>query len=400
MELKRKNSTSISVQLNDYKSIDNENDESKTDLSKYPFAWLDILVLYCPMWSTKYISRRSNDSSQLQQHDRNQWLSGIMISLTIICVLYHIVVSCVLHVHYMHDYEAYDTIYVTLYLTIQIGTTIARLILVWYFKKDFNYPWIICVDGFEVDVQSKYWRTISKYNKFIGVLTISSLFSDGLVLYHFVFQNHLLQSPTPFHKAFTVSVILGRMFKWWPLIISLSVACVVFLKYYLYLLELSNIVEKGNFKFDELLNKYEILMNAFKCDYNKCLKVSVELYLAGFIIDIWIGIYEVFNLSVYFVLVGIFTNTFGYLLFVISASLITEGFEQFEKKLWNHCKDNIKQQDQNTFKYQTFLLNYIDKHPLVMKFGSFKITKVNGIKFVLIFVVSKFFAYSLRYIVD
>ena len=352
------------------------------------FKWIETWLVYFPMWV--------NHINNYKQ--RRKCLSISVISFTSIVVLYHFAFIFKL----IYDSIGDDGInmYHIVYFAAEILLTITRFISMYYFYKYFKYPLTskATMLHFETNIYTKHAQKIRKWNKSFITLSVILGVSDVIVVYNYYQQNLLLTGNDVIYT--NIALILGRLFVYWPLNICIILSCAIFLKYYLYILELTEIVQKEKeqncISFDVLYDKYREMKKGFNHGYHSYFRLSIQLYLFTFILDIWVTVYQK-NLWDYVEVAGQILQVSLYLL---TASLITDTFQKFDKLIWNYCEETVKIKQQNQQIYDhNFVLNYILKYPFVIRMGNVRISKRNGIKFMIVFSVSKFIAYSLRYLV-
>eukprot|EP01084_Bolivina_argentea_P087883 158674_1 len=363
------------------------------------FKWLNKMLLYIPMWVSRY-PQISNITLENPYQIRNKPIGIFIILLSIMGLLYHATIIIWSLIDNMQSGD--HIVYYGIYIIITVLLAITRFLGIIYFMNYFNYPWILCIDRFQKNIYEIYSKQIKRYSKFILFMTVLNLSLDVYYVINvtFVAPEQLLFDSNMLRIARIIAIFAGRLFRYWPLIITISVVSGIFVKYNVYLLRLTDMCNEDHIEFGDMLNKYETLQQSFKTDYNVYLSWSLKLFLGCSVLDLWISAYESYNWKIFYEFVGFFETCFIMLQYLITASLVTEQFEKFEALLWKCSKTIVLKQDIEVLRYQTLLWNHIQKYPLIVKIGNFKISKVNGVKFVVLFLISKGIAYSVRVFVS
>ena len=338
------------------------------------FSWLNIFILYSPLW----VKRTPN-----LEH-RSCCLSLIILSITIIAILYHLAFVFIFYI-----YKALDgLIYQSVYSLSEIIVSSSRLFGLYYFYSQFNYPWN------HSQLQSlnmKHIKIIKTSKQTILILFMLIMILDIIMAIHYAY-GHIEQD-----ESFYVSVsVIGRLFLFFPSFISFAVAAAIFLKYHLRIIQFTEKLQAGDIiDFNDMLQSYVKLNELFKCEYSVYLEWSLLLYLFGILLDIWVSSYEILSYDSWIDFVDVFEDIFVFVLYVISASWVGESFAKYESMLYKYGMDNKKSINYNEFHY---LLVYVSRYRLQVRLGRVTITKFNAIKFVVVFCVAKLMSYTVRYI--
>ena len=83
-------------------------------------------------------------------------------------------------------------------------------------------------------------------------------------------------------------------------------------------------------------------------------------------------------------------------MFVITSSLITEAFEDFERLLIDYGKEYLEKTDDD--KWYNYMIAYTTRYPFKIQFGQVSITKVNTATFLIGFVIARFVAFSVVFL--
>ena len=161
------------------------------------------------------------------------------------------------------------------------------------------------------------------------------------------------------------------------------------------MLQLIDIVEKGEFEWNALLKKYRAMTEAFQYELHSYLRVSVELYLLTSVLGLWTDLFDITDIKLWILItanIGALFNFFGYPIF---AALITDTFEKFDQLLWRYCMDHMEEE---CFE-KNLCMNYVMRYPFVVTVGNLRISRKNLIKFVIIFSMTKLVAYLVNVVV-
>ena len=375
MEMTKSN---INPNVTDQKATNAVNEE----YLERKFIWMKYLIFYMPMWIPT-----------INKIKRNKYLSIITISLISIVTIYHTIIICWLILDaVLSDNETQNWQIVYIIFEILVATT--RFTSTLYFYKHFNQPLKSYITGFGDILYNQYSNETRKWNLFILIMVSIVGLTDTAQVFNYTEVNLGVPDQT-LSITSIVALILGRIFIYWPLNICIGYSCCIFVKYYLYLLKLTDIMKKqhknGNLEFDVILEKYKAMTESFKIDYHLYLKVTVELYLLELMMGLWIAI----SWDGWIMVISITMSSCNILLYPIVASLITNTFERFDALLWKYSMENTAEESH----YKQLLLKYTVKYPFVIKVGSLRLSRKNVVKFVIVFAATKTIAYLLRVVV-
>ena len=196
--------------------------------------------------------------------------------------------------------------------------------------------------------------------------------------------------------GYIAALLCDRIFMYWPFHICLYFTCCLFVKYYVHILKLNDIMQKEQhnkeLEWDILLEKYKALTESFSKEFHPYLKMTLELYIFLTALGVFINLFDYPTKHKWLSIWCYIGDVFDSLLYPIFAALITDAFQDFEKLLWKHCMDHIKEESY----YKNLLLNYTMRYPFVVKAGNLRISRNNVVKFLIVFAVTKIISYLLR----
>ena len=345
------------------------------------------------MWM-KWLFYFAAGSCNMDKTKRNPLCSCFNIFFISLGILYHLVIISwwLLYGSYVAT-ENKTLIWQIVSVSFEISSSIVRLISLFYLYKHFNQPYKTYVNGFYDISINEYKAIIKKWNIVLKITLIIFVFSDLLELHSHLSSNlsesnHILRITSIFAQC------AGRVFVYWPLTFCVYLSCCIFIKYYLYMLKLLQIVSEGhqnvNIDFDSLFIKYKAITKAFKIDFHFYLRLSVVTYLFLCGVELWMDI-SFQNWTLWGIIASFISDLLPILLYLITAALITATFQSFDHLLWRYCEEATKQDTQ--CRSESIMLNYTIKYPFVVKIGNLWISKTNVAKFAIIFTLSKVIAY-------
>lgn len=89
-------------------------------------------------------------------------------------------------------------------------------------------------------------------------------------------------------------------------------------------------------------------------------------------------------------------------LFINIGSALTESYEEFEHVLYQSGKELVKDHINfvdRSWEYN-YLLQYVTKYPLTIRFGTITLTKRNAIQLLLLYSFARFLSYSAEYLYE
>eukprot|EP01084_Bolivina_argentea_P172434 298687_1 len=383
-------STEISSK-NSYIQLESNDVLEDNNISTQLFYILDKAVMFMPMWSSKSII-----NSNLE-HKRSTILNNMMNTINIIIALTHCVFVCYDIVTNLYEN---DLIFKLMYLLKQFNLLMSRLCCIFYFHNEFHYPWY----SHDKSSLSKHFNhPLTKKNTFkvymiIMYIQICLTFILDAFSRYGAMQKQLTTIPE------RISVIMARVFIYWPIFVTFCVHSAICVWYYCYIKQLISQLENNAVCMKDLFSKYKLLYAEFKKDQSGSISYCIKFSLLNFIIEMWISSYKIFSkndIQMYHILylIQIFFIIFIY---VRNSSLLCETFDRFEELLWSHgpmCLEmesdaNSKDFDKN---YYNYFLQYVGKYSVNISWGKLTtVTRINFFKFLLAFIIARFAAYATK----
>eukprot|EP01084_Bolivina_argentea_P213388 362429_1 len=360
---------------------------------------IDVLLSEKLKWLNKWISVLPTWSSISPSHKRRPTiLNYIILFVTIVWII-----CDYSYAYYMQIYiysDNFSLIANVFYSSLLFLTMISRFTSLYYFYFRFNWPWIYQSFGFHVYVnynKTKVQRYI-QFSRLLFILIICIDITSGCSQLYFKFTSDFNEW---FRYSNVVEIFMFRIFILYPLFVLLMVQSSVFIKYYLYLSQIVHEIRcNSKLKIQLIFEQYDKIQKQFKIDYSTSLQMAVQLFLAAELLYAWDTLYiakgspfgwwkEIVEALLVFAECAIYIST---------ASLLTECHNQFETLLWCKGKDHLivmtgNSEDKICYNYT---LQYVQKYPLVVKIGSFALTKWNTCRLLLVFALTKVLTYTFK----
>eukprot|EP01084_Bolivina_argentea_P189442 325769_1 len=351
------------------------------------FSWLNIYLTYLPMFSSK----------KLNGDEKRIWLVVLILIMNILSNAVHFGLAAKWIFEDWTDNYLAETVYVA----DEMAILFSRYFSIIYFYKHCNYQWLSPINQIYLNDNERIYCRIDKCIKIIKWWTLL-LFITRLIASTGYFVESYLNG---FYWTSVVEII-GTIFVYYPIFISIVVMCFIYIKYYAYLLYMTEKITQTENDFAHILSEYKLLFQSFKAEHNFYLMWAIFLYLFGFITDVWISLFDIFQSPKSLFLqiadvVSMFADIFCAVLFVYGACLMNEMFLKFQTLLYESGKQFINHDamNDNSWNYHSYnyLLHYSSKYPLTIKIGRITITKGNTVKFVVTFAVLRWLSYSAHY---
>ena len=213
------------------------------------FSWLNKLVLYFPMWVRRYPN---------SPNSRSLCLSWLILLILILGNIYHFIDAIYLYVLPSSNGFLYQ-VAVSSY---EVSFTMARLLSLYYFHRQFNYPWMnMAISPIS---QTSHIKLIQ-----INARIILSLFTVTIILDTMISIDYILANPTdPYHIT---AEVIGTVTVFFPSWVLLAVASAIFVKYQLNLTILvDKLANMNHVDFGDIMDTYVQLYKLFKYEYTKC----------------------------------------------------------------------------------------------------------------------------------
>ena len=264
--------------------------------------------------------------------------------------------------------------------------TISGVISSVYFYFQFNYPW-----HNQLDVSCNTEYPAHCLNKHYKIVILSSIFvAPCVVIVIFVAFSEAFAGS--FFDDFADLIwVLGLLCIFLRIIVVLAIHCVICIKYYHYLQNITKNMDKYELK--QLSIEYQTIWNGYCLDYIWTLKWSIWLMASAWIIVVWAGL----SLSgiLWIMPLGAIQLIITIPLYVIPGYLLSEQYDELQRMLWAKFDLNIKEHnDMEKHMMLSSLIIYTTKYPIDMKFGPLKLTRSNTLAFLATLIVSRVVAYG------
>ena len=189
--------------------------------------------------------------------------------------------------------------------------------------------------------------------------------------------------------------IVARIFQYWPAMVELTAAVVIFVKYRVSLEQiLDNLKAVDGVDFAKMCKEYIALHYRFRNEYNQYLESSILLILAATVFSVWEDSHAILTVGNWDSYLNFIEDVLIFVLFVYFASMVGESFHKYEAALYKYGSLQLNEEKSiDWIKYQ-YLISYVSKYPIVIRFGRTTITRINTIKFIVVFCAAKFIAYA------
>eukprot|EP01084_Bolivina_argentea_P312491 541005_1 len=367
----------------DYTYIDYE--ESWQSLS-----WLNKWLKYLPMVTSK---------SPTKKPRKYEYYISIYVAITMCCMAAMAV--CRLWRSYL-GFDPHNWIFDVTWIVANAVDFVSRCFSMYYYYIYFQYPWY-GRDNIQIrEIHSIHFGKKIKYNcKVIRLLFwITILFYTIGFFHEYEFRSADPKLDTNLGLAPWIQyalVFLTFITSFVPRVVTFSVVAAVFLKYNIYLLQLTDSISskdkyyKINYK--DILQEYKKIYSQFDNDYHISLKCSIQICLFGLILFTWRNIYHIVEGKfMFFFLIG--GNVLVALLLVLYGLLLTQSYDAFKKLLFESGGWYIgnKKYLLNRMDYQ-YTMDYVEKHSMEITLGKITVTKSNIIKFFVAFGIARYFAH-------
>lgn len=398
-------SKSMAANPLEYNILINDTDDKTIQLSTY-YSWLNPFIKYLPIW----VKHRSLSTSS----KRRTICFQIILFITSLLILYRL--SCKI---WWNIAFSPDLVYTMVYVIYETNLTFSRFLAMYYFYNIFDYKlWISLVKKCEEYDNCCIDKIIRKYNKFLKI-ALSLMIAIGTINIVLSENQYEPRSTETFYIYSAVVVPICLFTVYYPMFVSVIIASTIFIKYHCHLRFLINTLDPDHtassgcnddtksqnkavdIDFKHIFEVYERIKIRFNHEYHKCFELSLVLYLGGMALDGWVNSYEVLNCAandalIWYDLVWLAGDVFIIGVFVVTSSLVTEGFETFQRLLVDHGKIILNTDKDD--KWYNYLLIYTRQNPLVITMGEVYITKLNALKFIIGFSIARALAYSVRYL--
>eukprot|EP01084_Bolivina_argentea_P190885 327914_1 len=350
-----------------------EIEEQNAQTPSQPFQYLNKLIMYFPIWSAKFPSKRSE----------LKWCN-VFIAIVIVAMIlyYNVYITYDQITNYDFDIET------VVHILRECCFAISRLFSVYYFQFQFNCPWNSTSFGM---IMNETNSTIKKYYIFIcSLITSMSVLELGYVFFSFYNKNVL----------FFITKLIGAIFIYIPLYVTFGAASMIYIYYYAVLHELLEDMKTDTIQFNAMFVKYKERIASFDRDYHFSLKWCIYFRFMGIMLSALVEVFDFVegrseSLSDYW-MITVYIPCI--LLFVVSASLLSEEFMKYELLLFQYGEQyiNVTNNNENDERYiYMYLSKFILKYPFTVSIGTRTVSKKGLAQFVALYGVVKLLSYSL-----
>ena len=379
--------------------------EHRNHLSQL-FSWLDTSMYYVPMYT-----------SLLPSGKRRSFICSILSILFII--LFSIGLSVVLLYNLFHSLIKHPSykILAANGCAQSILLLISRILMLYYCYFKFNYPYHSSLPKFnDTDSNSNSYsvtmdqRNISnkhtqkKYVQIIQVLILLLITIQIIDVTVVAIEPGKVYNYQYDSWNYVISGIFYILVNQIPFALLLAIHGAICLKYQYYMKQLVIILKSAmesaeDIDMKDFADKYKILKDNYKMDYGVLIEYVIKIYVFVQAVLAWVWWY-IFESTLHPIhLVEILTLIIAWLLYVIPAAFMNEGYEEFCDELWQYGDSKVmkedKEEDMKDKYYYNHLTQYVKEFPITMEMSGFLITKRNSITFVIAFVVSQYLAWLL-----
>ena len=380
--------------------------EHRNHLSQL-FSWLDTFIYYIPMYIPSLPSGKRRTS-----------LCTVLSILFII--IFSIGLTCVLLYNLFHALikHASTQLLVANAVAQSILLLICRLLMLYYCYYKFNYPYHSSISKFHdimtnsITMDQRSIPNKHTQKRYVQIMKGLIIFDVTIQVIDMIVVGVEPESVYSF-KYDKWNYVLNGVFYIFinhiPFGLLLAIHGAICLKYQYYIKQLvillSSAMESGqvsqpnDIDMKEIADKYKILKDNFKIDYGVLIEYVIKIYVFVQAILAWVWWY-LFQTTFHVIhIVEILTLIIAWLLYVIPAAFMNEGYEEFCDELWKYGDTKIMKEDReddmrNKY-YYNHLTQYVKEFPLTMEMSGFLITKKNSITFLVAFVVSQYLAWLL-----
>ena len=266
----------------------------------------------------------------------------------------------------------------------------AKLFCLYYYYKDFNYPWHVTPCKLDNDYQL---NDIKFYNKMIILLLISTMSVD------------IASNATIPQWKIIIIWNVWKLLHLYPLYVSECVVAVIFCKYAIYIKQLTKKI--GTVKSAEIFEEYKRIHVLYKVEYCGSLKYQINLMFIGIFIWLWADTYRIVsqdnkhNIGSLWILRNILwavSDVLTYAMVLVPAIILAESFNKFESRLWEKSEKVMNGIDENDeIGRCNYVINSVRKYPLDGKVFGITFTKRKVTNLIISFVAAKLVSYSIKY---
>ena len=204
-----------------------------------------------------------------------------------------------------------------------------------------------------------------------------------------------------------------------PQLTMYALSSLIFLKYHFYLVYLNGQMRDNGdgCNFAKIAKEYKLLIKSWNNEYYLTpLYWSIMLWMLQLIGTAWQNTHYLTavirdiddnELGLFWPIVADLKGLAIVFVFGVGAFAMTESFKKFEYEMYEYGESFMEYKNgsingsdkyyNDSWEY-SYLLQYMNKYPLVIRFGKITFTKMNAVSFVITFIIIKFLSYSMEYI--
>ena len=131
-------------------------------------------------------------------------------------------------------------------------------------------------------------------------------------------------------------------------------------------------------------------------EYDFAFNASVTIYMLVIALLAWIWMYALV-LSPIAGVVMLISLACLVALYIFPAAYMNETFDKFKDLVWKHGQDCINRDNEaNNKHYYHHLVGFMSEYPLLIKTGSFTVTRVNAISLLSAFIAARYATYAVQ----
>eukprot|EP01083_Nonionella_stella_P182054 653947_1 len=239
------------------------------------FEFINPIIRYYPsLWIRRDPNNKTTPIS-------NWWTLAFAISMTLL----YAALQSFYQITSWNLYPALDNlVWILCYTVVCVG----RFLSIRYCAKDFNWPWnreslpLYYIAQTEINNKER----VVKYGRLYIILSIVYVVSDAVTL--FTEAEELLEWYHDSAVAYYVTESVNKVFIYWPLMITVNIQSIIFIKYELCLDQLwQEMKDPSTVDLQTTFEEYEKLYKRFKRDYHGTLRLSVAFYLCAEVMFFW-----------------------------------------------------------------------------------------------------------------
>eukprot|EP01083_Nonionella_stella_P290222 987617_1 len=339
------------------------------------FEWIDPVIHYYP---SVWVRQDPNKTSAVLT---NYWTLALAIPMTLAFGSYNVY----LQTTGWYLYPLVDNI---VWISCFAFAFAARMLSILYFDKRFNWPWSRESLPFYYQQQTEIGNKdrVFKYRRIYIILSMVYIVTDLVTV---VMEEEALMDW--YHGSvvwYYVGELLVRVFIYYPLVITLNIQSVIFVKYNLCLDQLwQEMKDPSTVDLQTTCEEYEKLYKRFKRDYHSTLRLSVACYLVSEVMFFW----DSFNfMGMHAVMGFLLLRTFSvFWLFFHAASNLEKVHTRLADEIWKNGQFFLG----NKNVYYTYMLQYMEKYSIYLTVGRVVVTTKNVLKFCFVLMLTRSLSY-------